>query len=247
MNPTVTSGRRQNTPNPDLNMDAVSHDSKKNWQKFPVHAVTSGSLVTSPGFFEKAAAVASSGLAAINLRAHGLGGRQLFEIALKLREITAAAGTPLIVAGRIDIAIAAGADSVQLGAHGVPLEAAVELCGKHGKNFGYSCHSVQEAAQAREAGASYVYLGTVFSSVSKPGVSPCGAGLLAKTCESVDIPVVAIGGIDPSNAGRVAGAGASGAAAISSIWNAPDSRAAVLELAEFFKGLTIADKWRGRR
>ncbi len=218
-------------------MDAVSYN-KINWQKISIHAVTSDSLVTSPDFFEKAEAVAFSKKAAINLRAHGLGGRRLFEIAARLREITTAARTPLIVAGRIDVAIAAGADAVQLGAHAVPLEAAAKLCNRYGKKFGYSCHSVREAVAAREAGASYVYLGTVFPSASKPGVASCGVGLLAKTCESVDIPVVAIGGIDPASAGRVAGAGASGAAAISSIWNAPDPGAAVLELAEFFQDLT---------
>ena len=216
-------------------MAADSQNSKVNWQKISVHAVTSDNLVSSPDFFEKAAAVASSKKAAINLRAHRLGGRRLFEIALKLRKITTAAGTPLVVAGRVDVAIAAGADAVQLGAHTVPLEAAAELCGKHGKKFGYSCHSVQEVVAAWKAGASYVYLGTVFSSASKPGVAPCGVDLLAQTCESVDIPVVAIGGIDPTNAGRVAGAGASGLAAISAIWNASDPREAVMELAAFFR------------
>ena len=227
-------------------MSSDSH-SKKNWQKIPVHAVTSDSLVTSPDFFEKAEAVVSSKKAAITLRAHGIGGRQLFEIALKLREITTAAGTPLIVAGRIDIALAAGADAVQLGAHTVPLDAAAKLCGRHGVEFGYSCHSVEQALAARGAGASYLYLGTVFSSASKPGVSPCGVDLLAKTCESVDIPVVAIGGIDPANAGRVAGAGASGAAAISSVWNATDPGKAVLELAVFFQDSTTDDKRRDKR
>jgi thiamine-phosphate pyrophosphorylase len=211
-----------------------SHSKKIIWQIFPVHAVTSDTLVTSPDFLERATEVASSKKTAINLRAHSLGGRRLLETAKKLREITSAAGTPLIVGGRIDVAIAAGADVVQLGTHTVPLEAAAELCGKHGIKFGYSCHSVQEAVAAEKAGASYVYLGTVFSSASKPGVAPCGVDLLAKTCESVNIPVVAIGGVDPTNVGRVAGATASGAAAISSIWNAPDPKAAALELAAFF-------------
>ncbi len=212
-----------------------SHGKKIEWSKFPVHAVTSDTLVTSPGFFARAEAVASSKKAAINLRAHGIGGRKLFEVAARLREITFEHGAPLIVAGRIDIAIAVGADSVQLGAHTVPLKAAAALCGKHGKNHGYSCHSVREAVDAEKAGASYVYLGTIFSSVSKPEVTPCGVGLLAKTCKSVDIPVVAIGGIDITNVGSVAGVGASGAAAINSVWSAPDPEAAVLKLAAFFK------------
>ncbi len=222
-----------------------SHEKKTEWSKFTVHAVTSDTLVTSPDFFEKAEAVACSKKTVINLRAHSLGGGRLLEAAQKLREITAAAGVPLVVAGRIDIAIAAGADAVQLGAHTVPLEAAAALCAKRGMKFGYSCHSVGEAVAAQKAGASYVYLGTVFSSASKPGVTPCGADLLAKTCESVDIPVVAIGGIDSASAGRVAGAGASGAAAISAIWNASDPKAAVLELASFFQGINTADKRRG--
>jgi thiamine-phosphate pyrophosphorylase len=205
-----------------------------NWQKYPVHAVTGDELALSPGFFELAAQVAGTGLAAINLRAHGLSGRRLYEIALQLREITGRFGTPLVVNGRPDIALAVGADSVQLGANTVPLEAAARLCRERDLQFGVSCHSQDEALAAQAAGASYLYLGTVFSSASKPGVVPCGAGFLAKITKTVDIPVVAIGGIEPGNVAQAAASGAAAAAAITSVWKALSPADAVRELGAHF-------------
>ncbi len=188
------------------------------WYKFPVHAVTSPQVIDQPGFYGRAAALAAGGSTAIHLRAHGMAGKALYDAARRLRELTAEAGAPLLVNDRIDLALAAGADGVHLGARSVPLEAAAVLCRERSLPFGYSCHSLPEALAAERAGAGYLYFGTIFASAAKPGVQPCGTGPLAEICAGVGIPVYGIGGIGPENAGQVAAAGASGAAVISAAW-----------------------------
>jgi len=203
------------------------------WKKFRVHAVTSASVLEKPDFFERALEVAASGCAAIHLRAHGLAGRQFFETAVRLRELTRQAGAGLIVNDRIDVALAAEADGVHLGARSIPLKEAAVVCRERGLALGYSCHSLEEAAAAASA-ADYIYFGTIFKSASKPETVPCGVSLLAEACGRTPVPVYGIGGIAAGNVGEVAGAGAAGAAVISAAWEAQDAGRQMRILAAVF-------------
>jgi len=84
--------------------------------------------------------------------------------------------------------------------------------------LGVSVHSLNEAREAEERGADYLFYGHVFSSASKPGIKPRGLSALTEVCLAVSIPVIAIGGIEPANIAAVREAGAKGAAVISSVW-----------------------------
>ncbi|MCE5273020.1 thiamine phosphate synthase, partial [bacterium] len=123
-------------------------------RKCRVHAVTDSTALADPSFEARAEALAGTGLTALALRAGAFDGRSVYNLALRLREITGKAGVPLIINSRLDIALAAGADFVQLGYHSVPLEAAAPLCKARGLGFGCSCHSLEQARQAVAAGAS---------------------------------------------------------------------------------------------
>lgn len=206
-------------------------------RKFRIHAVTDTQLLESPDFPDKAQILSATGLAAINLRAHGLEGRWIYEIAQALRKITAMKGVPLVVNDRLDVALAVAADAVHLGRRSIPLQAAAEFCRARKIPFGYSCHSLEEAGEAQKLGAAYVYLGTIFPSASKPGTAPAGLALLERACRELELPVFAIGGISPANAAQVAGAGAFGAAAISAVWNAGDIGEAVERMNACFETL----------
>ena len=196
-------------------------------RNFRVHAVTDTELLESVDFLDKARALSATGLAAINLRAHGFKGGRIFSIAEALREITAREDVPLVVNDRLDVALAVSADAVHFGARSIPIRVAAPLCRARKIPFGYSCHSLKEAGEAQELGAAYVYLGTVFPSTSKPGVTPAGLGLLERVCGELDLPVFAIGGMSPVNAAKAASSGAYGAAAISSVWKAGNIAQAV--------------------
>ena len=200
--------------------------------------MTDTEVLESADFLDRARALSATGLAAINLRAHGFQGGRLFAVAEALREITAREDVPLVVNDRLDVALAVSADAVHFGIRSIPLQAAAPLCRAGEIPFGYSCHSLKEAGEAQQLGAAYVYLGTVFPSMSKPGVTPAGLGLLERVCGALELPVFAIGGISPGNAAKVAASGAYGAAAISSVWKAGNMVQAVERINACFESFT---------
>jgi len=98
--------------------------------------------------------------------------------------------------------------------------------------LGYSAHTVEEARDAVLSGAQFVTIGPVFDTPSKQGVlSACGVGVIAQTRLAVpDAAVVALGGLNESNAAQAMRAGADGIAVVRAIMNAPDPRAAAARL-----------------
>jgi thiamine-phosphate pyrophosphorylase len=141
----------------------------------------------------------------------------------------------IIVNDRLDVALAAGAAGVHLGRQSVPAAEAIEWCrsGDRRENFfvGVSCHSLEEAREAEQAGASYVFFGPVFDTPSKRSFgSPQGVELLRHLCHEVKIPVIAIGGVNESNAPDCIRAGAAGIAAIRMVQEANDVEALALKI-----------------
>ena len=88
--------------------------------------------------------------------------------------------------------------------------------------FGFSCHSAEGAVRAYGLGADFITCGPVFETGSKPGVAPMGLAGLKQAAGAAPVPVFALGGITPANAGDCLAAGAVGVAAISALWEAPD-------------------------
>lgn len=87
---------------------------------------------------------------------------------------------------------------------------------KNGLNItGVSIHSVDEAVEAEKMGVDYVIAGHIFETGCKPDLTPRGLGFLHEICESVKIPVYAIGGINPENIRQIVQAGADGACIMS--------------------------------
>ncbi len=129
-------------------------------------------------------------------------------------------GTPvrILVNDRLDVALAAGAAGVHLGENSVPLEVLAEwrrAAGRLDFLIGVSCHSRESALAAERGGANYVFFGPVFATPSKAAYgAPQGIERLREVCTAVEIPVLAIGGIDLKNMDACVEAGAAGVAAI---------------------------------
>lgn len=104
--------------------------------------------------------------------------------------------TAVVVNDRLDVALAAGADGVHLGAHDLPLEAA-RAAAPGGLLLGASCHSRDELLMAQAAGADYAGLGAFFATATKPEARPLDPwrGGLMETIHALTIPVLAIGGV----------------------------------------------------
>jgi thiamine-phosphate diphosphorylase len=162
-----------------------------------------------------AARVARAGVDWIEIREKDLGGRALFDL---VSAVVARAGSArILVNDRLDVALAAGAAGVHLAGTSVPVAAARELCRRlaPGMMIGKSCHSMEEAVEAHEGDADYIFFGPIFPTPSKVAYGPPqGIERLREVCATVAIPVIAIGGITAENAGACIAAGAGGIAAI---------------------------------
>lgn len=143
--------------------------------------------------------------------------RSLIETALQMKAVCRASGAVFIVNDRVDVALATEADGVHLGQEDFPIRLARELLGPD-RIIGGSASNLEEARACAEDGADYIGFGPVFPTTSKEDAGPAG-GLegLSLLCGSVDIPVVAIGGISHGNAAAVVESGAYGIAVISSV------------------------------
>ncbi|MBI3091216.1 MAG: thiamine phosphate synthase [Candidatus Tectomicrobia bacterium] len=172
------------------------------------------------------AAALAGGVDAVQLREKDLGARQLAELAAALLPLTRAAGVPLLINDRIDVALACGAAGVQLAGTSLPTPQARTLVGPR-RYLGVSTHSLEEAECAAREGADFVLFGPVFATPSKLAFgSPQGIERLRQVCRAVSCPVLAIGGIKAQHLPEVLGVGAHGVAVISAILASPDPTAA---------------------
>ena len=170
------------------------------------------------------------GAGVVQLRAKTGSPRQVLTLGRALLAVTRAAGLPLIVNDRVDLALALGADGAHVGQDDLPVAAARRLLGPD-RLLGVSVRTVAEAEAAVRAGADHLGAGDVYGTRSKDDAGvPIGASRLAAVARSVSVPVLAIGGITAQNAEDVARAGAAGVAVISAVFHAEDPEAATRAL-----------------
>lgn len=170
------------------------------------------------------------GVKAVQLREKDLDGRDLYELAEKLKALCSVRRAKLFINDRIDVALAVDADGVQLGSASMPIGAARELLGEE-KLIGASAHSLAEARVAEQAGADFILFGPVYFTPSKAAYgTPQGIEPLRVVVEKLSKPVYAIGGIKPENIGAVKRAGAWGVALVSAVIAAEKPREAAREI-----------------
>lgn len=158
-------------------------------------------------------AAVEGGVDAVHLRDHAASARDLLERGRQLRDL----GAWLIVNDRIDVAVALGADGVQLRESSLPLAEARRVA--PGMKFGVSVHA------PRDTGADWSILGSIYPTTSHPGGATLGPGAIVPG-------VIAIGGITHANVGEVMAAGAYGVAVITAITRAASPRDAARRFRE---------------
>ena len=173
-------------------------------------------------------AAAENGADWIQVRDRRASARELFDLAQAVVTLCRPRGVRVAVNDRIDVALAVGADGVQLGGRSLPAGVARELVSD--LSIGVSVHSVESAVRAEAAGADWITFGHVFPTSSHPDTTPRGVAALAQAVQAVHIPVIAIGGIGTRQVGPVIQAGAAGIAVISAILDALDPARATAEL-----------------
>ena len=132
-----------------------------------------------------------------------------------------------LINDRVDVALAVYADGVHLGQQDMPYLLARKLLGKK-RIIGLTVNNVEQARQAQALGVDYIGVAPIFATATKTDAgTPVGIDGLHKICAAVTIPVVAIGGIDLSNAGSVVAAGAKAYCAISAVLTKSDVAAEI--------------------
>jgi thiamine-phosphate pyrophosphorylase len=150
-----------------------------------------------------------------------------------LRTLCLRHGVPLIVNDDVELAVAAGADGVHLGEDDASIDEARARLGANAI-IGVSCYdSLARARQFAAAGANYLAFGAFFPSPTKPHARLATPHLL-REAKSLDLPLVAIGGITPENAPMVIDAGADAVAVVSAVFARADIAAQARRFARLF-------------
>ncbi len=184
-------------------------------EAFPVvHAVTDSAALARPDFLARAESImrALTHRGAIHLRSTSMPGRRFHDVAGRLAELQAATGCWLIVNDRVDVGRAVMAKGIQLASHSLGVIDAHRVAPD--VPLGSSIHSVEEARKAEADGAAWCVAGTVFETPSHPDAKPGRVAFVEQLAAAISIPIVAIGGIDPSDVSALVAAGAHGIAII---------------------------------
>ena len=205
-------------------------DSSGGSDLFELYAITDRKMLGDMSEVEAARLCFEGGADVVQLRMKDTDGGEMLEKAKAIQEIAQQYCKFFIVNDRLDIAVLAGADGVHLGQTDIPVQEARRLVGDE-MIIGVSASTVEEAVKAVDDGADYIGVGSIFNTSTKPDADQ-GIGLdtLMDICQAVDVPVVAIGGINKGNIRDVIRAGADGAAVVSAIMAKPDIKAAAHEL-----------------
>jgi thiamine-phosphate pyrophosphorylase len=156
-----------------------------------------------------------------------------YKLALKVKEITAKYDVPLIINDRVDVALAIDADGVHVGQSDMPCDVTRRLIGED-KIVGVSAATIEEAKKAEMDGADYIGTGAVFPTKTKDDAPSVTKEELKEIVESINIPVVAIGGINLENAGQLKDTGIAGLSVVSAIMSSDNPKKSSEKLLNIF-------------
>lgn len=176
------------------------------------------------------------GVTLIQLREKTVSTQEFFNIATNVKEITKKYNVPLIINDRIDIALAIDAEGVHIGQDDMPTKIARKIIGPN-KILGVSAHNLKEAKKAEENGANYLGVGAIFTTTTKDDANDVSIKTLKRITESVDIPTVAIGGINLENANQLKNTKIAGFSVVSAIMEAKEPKIASKKLKEIYENL----------
>jgi thiamine-phosphate pyrophosphorylase len=192
------------------------------------------STLSASGIASDVKKAVAAGVGLIQYRSKAPQTRFLYEEACLMKELVRGSASLLIINDRIDIALAVHADGVHIGREDLPCDAARRLLGRS-RVIGVTVHTAEEALEAQAAGADYLAVSPVFATSTKPDAGhPCGVEALREVRNSCRLPVVAIGGIDLTNADQVVRAGADMVCAVSAVVTKRDVAVEIRKFQEVF-------------
>lgn len=173
------------------------------------------------------------GVTVVQIREKTADTLEFYNLALKVKEITTKYDVPLIINDRVDVALAIDADGVHVGQSDMPCSVTRKLIGKD-KILGVSAATIEEAKKAEKDGADYIGTGAVFPTATKDDAPKITKKDLKEIVDSINIPVVAIGGITLENASQLNDTGIAGLSVVSAIMSSENPKESSEKLLNIF-------------
>ncbi len=203
---------------------------KKNlWESLLLYAVTDRAWLGHQTLTGQVEEALRGGATFLQLREKELNRADFLEEALAIKALCGRYGVPFVINDNVQVALDCDADGVHVGQEDMAAALAREKLGEE-KLLGVSVQTVEQAVRAEKDGADYLGVGAVFATSTKPDADAVSFDTLRKICDSVTIPVVAIGGINQQNLTRLRGSGIVGVAVVSAIFAQKDIAAATAQL-----------------
>ena len=175
-------------------------------------------------FLEKVETACRSGVTIVQLREKNLTTNQYYHLAKQVKEITDAYQVPLIIDDRLDVCLAVDAAGLHIGDDELPVSVARKVLGPE-KILGVTAKTVNRALEAETSGADYLGTGAIFPTTTKENAPITLISTLKTICQTVAIPVVAIGGLTSENIDQLIGTGIAGVAVVRDLMQAEDIEA----------------------
>ena len=195
-----------------------------NREALKLYLVTNRYQDSLESFLEKVETACRSGVTIIQLREKNLTTNQYYQLAKQVKEITDAYQVPLIIDDRLDVCLAVDAAGLHIGDDELPVAVARKVLGPE-KILGVTAKTVERALEAETSGADYLGTGAIFPTTTKENAPITLISTLKTICQTVAIPVVAIGGLTSENIDQLAATGIAGVAVVRDLMQAEDIEA----------------------
>ena len=202
-----------------------------NKSELSLYLVTDRGNLSDQDFLTKIEQAILGGVTCVQLREKELSSRAFYELALQVKAVTDRYHIPFLINDRLDIALAVNASGVHLGQSDLPVAVARHLLGSD-KLIGISAKTVAQALAAQAGGADYLGVGAMFPTTTKVITQETTRETLMAIAETVQLPVVAIGGISKANRHQLIGTGIAGIAVVSAIMRASHPKNVAAELSQ---------------
>lgn len=194
-----------------------------------LYAVTDRTWLDGRTLYDDVEKALKGGVTLLQLREKNMSTDNFINSAKEIKSLCEKYNVPLIINDNVDVAKAVNADGVHIGQNDMPAHEARKILGKN-KIIGVTAKTVEQAQKAEKDGADYLGSGAIFSTTTKGDAKKMDMQTLKSITSSVNIPVVAIGGIDGDNVLQLKGTGIVGAAVVSGIFAQDDIETATKDL-----------------
>ena len=200
-----------------------------------LYFITDSTKYNEEEFLYRVEEALKGGVTLLQIREKEKSTREYIELAQKVHALTKRYNVPLIIDDRVDVALAVDAEGVHVGASDMPVSTARRLMGED-KIVGATAKTVPWATEAYEQGADYLGVGAIYPTTTKVKTVLTSVETLRDICNTVPIPVNAIGGLNINNIDVLKGVPIAGVCVVSAIMKADDPKKAAEELKTAVKG-----------